>query len=201
MAFSIYNLGNSNGPVPADPLVASTSMRWGNYDTVTTACGHVGAEIRPTPDGPPSAPALRKYLLESIRIPIRCRQSAIPGRDKALCLPSFYLSSKPSLVWLHSVACHWPGRQRRNCGRMRRSAQHPGTLFRIARHEQFAVQGNVSSNWLGGPCKCHPRNELRIERYGHAARWNRRAVAIQRGKLLFGSSAPKGPQHRRISKR
>ena len=69
---------------------------------------------------------------------------------------------------------------------MHRRAQYFGTLFRVTRYEQYAVQGNLSSDRLGGPCQCHPSNELRIERYGDAARWNRRAVSIQRSKLLFG---------------
>jgi hypothetical protein len=48
------------------------------------------------------------------------------------------------------------------------------------------MQGNFSDDWMGGARKRDPSNELRVERYGHAARWNWRAIRIQRGKLLFG---------------
>lgn len=105
---AIYNLGTPNGPVPADPITASTSMRWGNYDTVTAAlnggngtrwCGNSsntgwsaicsGASEIPTGINPyPNS------------IPIvgdtEAGQSAMPA--------SFYLSNRPS--WFGSTP--WP---------------------------------------------------------------------------------------------
>ena len=102
MAFSIYNLGNGNGPVPFDSLVASTSMRWGNYDVVTGTvrwCGNssdtgwstVCAGTSEIPTGinphPNSLPTLGDTA---------AGQRAMP--------PSFYLASKPR--WFG--AAPWP---------------------------------------------------------------------------------------------
>jgi len=42
---SIYSLGFSGSGAPHDPLVKSTSMRWGNYDTVTGTSRFTAAEV------------------------------------------------------------------------------------------------------------------------------------------------------------
>jgi hypothetical protein len=90
---SIYNLGWSstvcragsnafNGdPIPNDPLVASTMMRWGNYDVVGGAPKWNASEV---PSG-----------IASFANPVPASQT-LPA--------SFYLSAKPS--WWGSVA--WP---------------------------------------------------------------------------------------------
>jgi len=90
---SIYNLGWSgtecsvannaynNLPIPNDPLVAFTAMRWGNYDTVTGAVRWNAAEV---PSG-----------LSQFANPVPADQN-LPA--------SFYLSSKPS--WFDSIP--WP---------------------------------------------------------------------------------------------
>jgi hypothetical protein len=80
---SIYSLGISygcyqGGPVIDDPLVATTTLRWGNYDTVNNAVRWVGSEV-------PSS--LAKY------------GNPVPGSQTLA--PSFYLSSKP--VWFGST--------------------------------------------------------------------------------------------------
>ena len=84
---SIYNLGwstseCSNGaPIPADPLVVSTLLRWGNYDVVNGSAQWNTAEV---PTG------------------ISAYSNAVPGSHN---LPnSFYLSGQPS--WWGSAP--WP---------------------------------------------------------------------------------------------
>ena len=78
---SIYKLGKSVTARPNDSLVASTMLRWGNYDTVNDASRFLSSEV---PSG------LAKYA------------NPLPGSQT---LPnSFYLSAKPS--WFGSVA--WP---------------------------------------------------------------------------------------------
>jgi hypothetical protein len=78
---SIYYLGVTDTALPNDPLVASTMMRWGNYDTVNDASRFLSGEV---PSG------LAKYA------------NAVPSSQT---LPnSFYLSAKPS--WFGSIA--WP---------------------------------------------------------------------------------------------
>jgi hypothetical protein len=73
-----YTASNGGGNLADDPLVGTTAMRWGNYDTVNGATRFVNGEV---PSG------LAKY---SNPIP---SSQALP--------PSFYLSSKP--VWFGSV--------------------------------------------------------------------------------------------------
>jgi hypothetical protein len=79
---SIYMLGKSPGSgVASDSLVATTMMRWGNYDTVTAGNKFDAAEV---PSG------LSSY------------SNSVPGDNN---LPnSFYLAAKPS--WYGSVT--WP---------------------------------------------------------------------------------------------
>ena len=68
-------------PIPSDPVVATTIMRWGNYDTATGTSRFVASEV---PSG------IAKY------------PNAVPGSQ---ALPaSFYLTSKPS--WFGSNP--WP---------------------------------------------------------------------------------------------
>ena len=69
----IYDLGYGYDPVPDDPLVATTMMRWGNYDTVNGSVRWLASEV---PSG------LSQYA------------NAVPSSQT---LPaSFYLSSQPS---------------------------------------------------------------------------------------------------------
>jgi hypothetical protein len=69
----IYNLGYGYDPVPDDPLVATTMMRWGNYDTVNGSVRWLASEV---PSG------LSQYA------------NPLPSSQN---LPaSFYLSSQPS---------------------------------------------------------------------------------------------------------
>ena len=103
MAFSVYNLGNGNGPLPYDPLVASTSMRWGNYDVVTGAV-RIGAEIRPLPDGPPSAPGVLKLPTAISPFANSVPTVGDTAAGQSAMPPSFYLTSKPS--WFGSTP--WP---------------------------------------------------------------------------------------------
>jgi hypothetical protein len=84
-SLAVYILGYGNccttPPIPTDPLVNSTAMRWGNYDTVNGAVRWVSSEvpsgINPYPNPVPSTHTLP---------------------------PSFYLSAKPA--WFGSTA--WP---------------------------------------------------------------------------------------------
>ena len=84
---SIYNLGwptcecAKANPVPEDPLVASTLMRWGNYDVVNGAPQWNSSEV---PSG------LASYA------------NAVPANHNLP--PSFYLSSQPS--WWSGA--QWP---------------------------------------------------------------------------------------------
>lgn len=76
---SIYALGwGSNcetGSLPSDPKVASTMVRWGNYDTVNDAARFLAAEV---PSGDPNHP------------------NPVPS---GTTLPnSFYLSAKPAFL-------------------------------------------------------------------------------------------------------
>jgi hypothetical protein len=78
----IDNLGYGYSPVPDDPLVATTLMRWGNYDTVNNAVRWQASEV---PSG------------------ISPYGNAVPNSQT---LPaSLYLSSKPSW-WPASIP--WP---------------------------------------------------------------------------------------------
>ena len=73
-----YTASNGGGNLSDDPLVGTTAMRWGNYDTVNGATRFVGSEV---PSG------LAKY--------------SNPVPSSQTLPPSFYLSSKP--VWFGSV--------------------------------------------------------------------------------------------------
>jgi hypothetical protein len=76
---SIFDLGRSPGsPVPADPLVAQTIFRWGNYDTANNATRFVASEVPST--------------LSNFSQPLPATQT-LPA--------SFYLSAKPA--WFGSV--------------------------------------------------------------------------------------------------
>jgi len=78
---AIFWFGQGSGGVPNDPLVATTVMRWGNYDTATSVAHFDVTEI----------PSTLGTLL-----------NAVPGSQS---LPaSLYLSSKPS--WWGSTP--WP---------------------------------------------------------------------------------------------
>jgi hypothetical protein len=78
---AIYLLGISDTALPNDPLVVSTMMRWGNYDTVNDSTRWLSSEV---PSG------LAKYAN-----PLPSNQ-ALPN--------SFYLLTKPS--WFGSI--QWP---------------------------------------------------------------------------------------------
>ncbi len=78
---AIYGLGFDYGNVPPDPLVATTMMRWGNYDTVNGATQWNSLDV-------PSS-------LSSLSNPVPATQ-VLPA--------SLYLSSKP--VWFGSTP--WP---------------------------------------------------------------------------------------------
>lgn len=70
----IFSLGESPGsPVPSDPLVSATLMRWGNYDNVTGSARFVSAEV-------PTGLSLYANTLPP--------SQSLPS--------SFYLSSKPA---------------------------------------------------------------------------------------------------------
>ena len=72
----IFSLGDkrvSSYPMPTDPLVKATTMRWGNYDTVT---GTVRFLIADVPSG-----------ISNLPNPVPASQ-ALP--------PSFYLSARPA---------------------------------------------------------------------------------------------------------
>jgi len=75
----IIGNGNSNGTVtvPADPNVATTLMRWGNYDTFNAAATFSSTEV-------PSA-------LTGVQAPF---SNPVPASQTLP--PSFFLSSKPS---------------------------------------------------------------------------------------------------------
>ena len=83
---SIYDLGagNTEGVVTilADPLVASTLMRWGNYDVVNAAVRFINSEV-PSGISPYGNPVPASHALP----------------------PSFYLNAKPS--WWPSAKA-WP---------------------------------------------------------------------------------------------
>ncbi len=103
--FSVIEVGGNGGAspaIPTDPLVASTMLRWGNYDTVTGAarwCGSLlntgWATICGGKSEVPSAIGLFPNLLPILG-DILVGQASLP--------PSFYLSSKPS--WFGSIP--WP---------------------------------------------------------------------------------------------
>ena len=83
---SVYSLGNGNSEgavtVPADPLVAGTILRWGNYDVVNDSARWVGSEV-------PSA--ISKY--------------ANPMPPDHVLPASFFLSAKPA-SWPLGIS--WP---------------------------------------------------------------------------------------------
>jgi hypothetical protein len=78
----IYQLGAGRGSISDDPVVATTMMRWGNYDTVNAAVRWQNSEI------PTSAPTYPNSVPSSQTLPA-----------------SFYLSSQPS--WWPSGKA-WP---------------------------------------------------------------------------------------------
>ncbi|HXM94096.1 MAG TPA: hypothetical protein VOA64_07555 [Candidatus Dormibacteraeota bacterium] len=101
----IYNLGNGNPNAPAqgpDPLVASTMLRWGNWDSVTNAvrwCGNSSdtgwsTTCASTSEVPTGAPAY----------PNSVPTKGDTGAGQAALPASFYLSTKPS--WFGSIP--WP---------------------------------------------------------------------------------------------
>lgn len=99
----IYKMGGSITPI--DPLVASTSMRWGNYDVLTAAvrfCGNSSstgwvancASTSEIPTGIATFPVSIPTVGD-----VAAGQSAFPG--------SFYLSSAPSFFTGPGIT--WPG--------------------------------------------------------------------------------------------
>ena len=96
---SVYGLASGNGgvmpPVPDDPLVVSTLLRWGNYDVATDAVRWCGDASSPgwatTCGGVSEVPAMASPYPNPVP-----SGSALPA--------SFYLSAKPS--WWGSLP--WP---------------------------------------------------------------------------------------------
>lgn len=82
---SIFSLGSGGFGLPDDGLVASTLMRWGNYDTVTKTIRWDAAEV---------PKALSKYANS---VPVN---SNLPA--------SFYLSARPSWWGSQSGTPPWP---------------------------------------------------------------------------------------------
>jgi hypothetical protein len=78
---SVYGLGIDSGVIPVDPVVSTTTMRWGNYDVATGAARWNSSEV---PSG------IAKY------------PNSVPATQ--VLPPSFYLSTKPA--WFGSNA--WP---------------------------------------------------------------------------------------------
>jgi hypothetical protein len=75
-ATSIYVLGAGYSSIPADPIVALTTMRWGNYDTVNAAVRFVASEV------PSDITALSNPVPATQNLPA-----------------SFYLSGRPDAWW------------------------------------------------------------------------------------------------------
>ena len=78
----VYWLGNGRGNVPSDSVVATTMMRWGNYDTVNATVRWLSSEV------PTSAPTYPNSVPPS---------QALPA--------SFYYAAKPS--WWPAAKA-WP---------------------------------------------------------------------------------------------
>jgi hypothetical protein len=78
---AIYNLGAAGNSTPSDPLVKSTLLRWGNYDTVTQTPRFVASEV------PSTLAAYSNPVPASTTLPA-----------------SFYLAAKPA--WWGSMP--WP---------------------------------------------------------------------------------------------
>jgi len=78
---AIFNLGQAGNVIPSDPLVKTTILRWGNYDTVTQTARFDPSEV-----------------------PSRLSAYANPVPADHVLPPSFYLAAKP--VWWGSVP--WP---------------------------------------------------------------------------------------------
>jgi Right handed beta helix region len=103
-SFAAFDLGAGNGSInlPNDPLVASTMLRWGNYDVVTGAARWCGSTLDTgwsllcslTSEIPTLAP-LFPNTLPTVG-DIAAGQPALPA--------SFYLTTKPS--WFGSLP--WP---------------------------------------------------------------------------------------------
>jgi hypothetical protein len=77
MIYQLAGSGPSTPSIPNDPLVYSTALLWGNYDTVTNAVRCNNSEV------PTSAPTYPNPIPT-----VGCGGSALPA--------SFYLASKPS---------------------------------------------------------------------------------------------------------
>ena len=96
----IYRIGGGNSAngitVPLDSLVASTLMRWGNYDVVTAAVRWCGNS---------SNPGWTKTCGSTSEVPTGLSNyaNAVPARTSLP--PSFYLSAKPA--WWPSGKA-WP---------------------------------------------------------------------------------------------
>jgi hypothetical protein len=104
----IYALGTPDNQVPADPLTASTMMRWGNYDAVTAAA-NAGNGTRWC--GSSSDTGWSTICAGTSEIPsgINPYPNALPtvgdiGAGQSALPASFYLLSKPA--WFGSAP--WP---------------------------------------------------------------------------------------------
>jgi hypothetical protein len=105
-ACAIYSLGEANGstmpPIPSDPLVASTMLRWANWDTVTGDARFCGG---------PSNTGWTTTCASTSEVPVTAAKYPNPiptlGDTKAGQKPlpaSFYYATKPA--WFGDVP--WP---------------------------------------------------------------------------------------------
>lgn len=120
-------LGGINSGIPADPLNKTTSMFWGNYDTVNATARFVNAEvpsgISPYPNSVPSSQTLP---------------------------PSFYLSSKPAWFGTHIWPPIGPDVTGGNVGQCTGTLNAAGKQAGVAASQSSQCTGTtLASAWAG----------------------------------------------------
>jgi hypothetical protein len=146
---NIYELGSGNGSIPVDPIVGTTFLRWGNYDTVTdavrfcgnssdtgwsTGCAGTSEVATAAPSYPNTVPTVGDTAIG---------QSAMP--------PSFYLSSKPAWFGALPFPSIGPDVTSGNVGQCSGTLNAPGKFNGLAATSasQCAGSGLTTPAWGG----------------------------------------------------
>jgi hypothetical protein len=139
---NVWNIGSGNtvsppsyaGPIPIDPVVAQTILRWGNYDTIN---GSIQWNTSEVPSSPPGN-------VLSNPVPTGCTSSGS-------CPASFYLPGRPSW-WPSSIAfpAIGPDVSGGNVGQCTGNLNTPGQYGGVAATSSSQCKGtSLASAWAG----------------------------------------------------
>jgi hypothetical protein len=193
--YNIYVLGPPNGGVsiPADPLVVSSSFRWGNYDVVTGAvrfCGNSSdtgwlttcASTSEVPTGTSSYPNLLPTLGDT-----GAGQGAMPA--------SFYLSSKPSWFGSNPWPPIGPDVSGGNVGQcLGIPLANSGTMALVAATTNAQCVGtSLTTPAWGGHINANPAMNCALNVMGMPPDGSGSALSFNASACYGGSSSSQGP--------